>query len=439
MLGYAVAKRWLDGGEVVTVRTRRGQADGLVVGHILRKCDPAEWGGTEMALLRMCDALALQGVENVVFSPRLPVEVDDPFAQAGHRVKRFHAVLPVAGITQAQRRQAVAVGGNLLSPDLPLRMMVESDLHVVHSHTGNRLGATALRVARMRRLPFVMTIHGGVLDLPESVRRKLVEPTRGGLEWGRAFGLLLGTRRLIEQSDLVIAVNRTEARLLGQRYPDLHVQVVPHGIPADRFAWDRRKAVFDAWPVLRERPFVLVAGRIDSPKNQGWLICEWAAVAERHPDTMLVVAGPVTDAAYGAEVRRAAERMAGRVMVVGGLAPEDERLTGLFQAAQAVVLPSVSETFGIVVVEAWAAGTPVLTSRTSGALELVVDGVDGLVFDLGAPQGFHRALDRLLGDRDLRDRLVHAGRRRAFEEYANEAIARRMRGIYEQLVARVRP
>lgn len=404
------------------------------VGHVLRKCDPMEWGGTEMALLRLCDALARQRVESVVYSPRVHAAAADPFAAAGHCVRRFRAVLPVAGIPAEQRRRAVAVGGNLLSPDLPLQLLLEPSLSVVHAHTGNRLGATALRAARLRGVPFMLTIHGGVLDLPDSVRQKLAEPLRGGVEWGRVFGFLLGARRLLQRSDLVIAVNRTEARLLEARYPDLAVQVVPHGIPAHRFDAERREAALCAWPVLRDRPFVLVPGRIDSPKNQSWLLDQWPAVLERHPRAVLVLAGSVTDHAYGERVRSAVKQLGDSALMTGGLAPDDDCLTGLFQGAMAVVLPSVTETFGIVLVEAWAAGAPVLSSRTSGARELVIDGEDGLLFDLDAPSGFHRALSALLTDASLRERLTTAGRCRARDEYDNAVIAERMRRIYETLV-----
>lgn len=421
---------------------RKACGDALRVGHVLRKCNPLEWGGTETALQRLCDCLRTRDVTSVVFCPRLCATPQrEPFVDAGHDVRRFRALLPVWGISEEQRLRAVSVGGNLLSAELPLQLMREPGLDVIHAHTGNRLGAAAWRVARLRGIPFVMTIHGGVLDLPDSVRRTLAEPLRGGVEWGRVFGLLLGSRRLLANADLVITVNRTEAALLARSFPRLHVEVIPHGIPVGQYRTDCRAAALAAFPALRDQRVVLIPGRIDRPKNQAWVIEQWPSIRARHPDAQLVLAGPVTDAAYGAEVERAIQErgLDGSVVLTGGLPQADDRLVGLFQLATTVVLPSLTETFGLVLVEAWASGTTVVTTRTSGAREIVTDGEDGLLYDLAEPGSFHRAIDALLTNADLQGRLSSAGRRQAETIYDDQVVADRMRGVYERLATRARP
>jgi glycosyltransferase involved in cell wall biosynthesis len=103
------------------------------------------------------------------------------------------------------------------------------------------------------------------------------------------------------------------------------------------------------------------------------------------------------------------------------------------QEAQAVVLPSVSETFGIVILEAWAAGTPVIASRTTGAAALVEDGVNGMLFDLERPASFHAAVDRLLTQPELRRPWGAAGRAKVVAEYDTAVLAGRMQRIYEEL------
>src|SRR6185437_9868306 len=99
---------------------------------------------------------------------------------------------------------------------------------------------------------------------------------------------------------------------------------------------------------------------------------------------------------------------------------------------EAVVLPSVSETFGIVILEAWAAGAPVIASRTSGAMALVEPEENGWLFGLDRPEEFHRGLDAVLGRPELRARLVAAGRRRVTEQFDCDALAGRMKQLYEQ-------
>jgi glycosyltransferase involved in cell wall biosynthesis len=99
-----------------------------------------------------------------------------------------------------------------------------------------------------------------------------------------------------------------------------------------------------------------------------------------------------------------------------------------------VVLPSVSETFGLVILEAWAANTAVISSRTSGATCLIEDGKTGVLFDLAHPEGFHSGMDRLWFDRDWAGRLASAGRQRVWAEFDTRVLAERMRRLYETLI-----
>jgi len=125
----------------------------------------------------------------------------------------------------------------------------------------------------------------------------------------------------------------------------------------------------------------------------------------------------------------------GCVLLTGNLPPGDPRLIGLLQEAQAVVLPSVSETFGIVILEAWAADTPVIASpRTTGAEALVEDGVNGMLFDVDRPASFHAAVDRLLTRPELRAQWGAAGRAKVVAEYDTAVLAGRMQRIYLELM-----
>ena len=131
---------------------------------------------------------------------------------------------------------------------------------------------------------------------------------------------------------------------------------------------------------------------------------------------------------------RALQGLGGAILIVGNLPPGDPRLIGLFQEAKAVVLASVSETFGLVILEAWAAGTPAISSRTSGARALVVPGVNGWLFDLERPEEFHAAVDRLLAQPQDAAGWGEAGRARVEAEYDTGVLAERMKRIYGELI-----
>src|SRR5262245_10268995 len=188
------------------------------VAHLLRKYNPAEWGGTETALQHLFDGLTPEGVTPVIFCPRTEGGgADDPFARAGYTMKRFRACVPIWGLPADQRRQHLAVGGNLMSFDLLPALWRERGVNAIHTHTLGRLGGIGLTVARRRRVPFVVTIHGGVLDLPDKLKQDFASRPVRGLEWGKIFGVFLKARHLLEHSDAILTCNPREAALMQEK------------------------------------------------------------------------------------------------------------------------------------------------------------------------------------------------------------------------------
>jgi glycosyltransferase involved in cell wall biosynthesis len=406
------------------------------VAHLLRKLDPAEWSGTEMAIQRLFDGLRASGVDPVVYCPRLENgPVKDPLSDSGFEVQRFRAFVPVVGLSRQRKRQLVSVGGNLMSFDLIPSLWRERELAVMHAHTLGRIGGIALTIAKRRRLPFVVTIHGGVLDLPDKIKQSFNAPVDGGWEWGRLFGVLFQSHRLFCDADAILTCNGTEAGLLQEQFPHKRVQVQPHGVPFEIYRANQRHAAAVAFPQIANRQVLLCLGRIDPIKNQGWLVDQAPEVFRRYPRAILVMAGPCTDESYGDRIRKQIERagLCDRVLLTGALPPNDPRVVGLLQCASALVLPSLSETFGLVILEAWAAGTSVASSRTSGAAALVKHGRNGWLFDLSDPQSFHEAIARTL-DNPVEAKEM-AGRGTAVaEQYSVNALAARLKTLYEEVI-----
>src|SRR5580658_9197284 len=375
--------------------------------HVLRKLDRAEWGGTETALERLFEGLRENGVEAVVYSPQLPRAPE----KEGPEVRRFHAFVPILGLSPQRRRQLVAVGGNLMSFDLASLLWKEREAALIHTHTLGRLGGVARFVAKHRRLPFVVSIHGGVLDLPKKIRQDFNAPVRAGWEWGRIFGWLLGSRLLFRDADCIITCNETEAALLKKNYPGKRIVVQPHAVPLACYQQNHRAAARAAFPQIVGRQMLLCVGRIDPIKNQAWLLDQAPVILQKHPNVLLVLAGPCTDETYGELIGRKIKALGveDRVILTGGLPPDDPRLIGLMQEAAALVLPSISETFGLVILEAWAAGSVVVSSRTSGPSALIRDRENGWLFSLDQAAAFQEAVDHALSDPALARRMAFRG------------------------------
>ncbi|HWC59358.1 MAG TPA: glycosyltransferase family 4 protein, partial [Verrucomicrobiae bacterium] len=257
-----------------------------------------------------------------------------------------------------------------------------------------------------------------------------------GWEWGKIFGLILQSRRLLLDADAIVTCNENEARLLREQHPGKRVVVQPHGVPLEVYRDDRREQALQAFPQLRGKQILLSLGRIDSVKNQGWIIEQAPQIFEKFPRAMIVLAGACTDEAYGENLRHRIKALGieNRVLLTGGLPPNDPRLIGLLQTADVLILPSKSETFGLVVLEAWATGTMVLSTRTSGACTLVRHGENGWLFDLDKPETFHQPLAQALSKSAAAQRILRRGGDEVHTQYNITALAGRMKALYEELI-----
>lgn len=405
------------------------------VSHILRKYEPAQWGGTETAVLRLIQGLQAQGITSTVHAPthRLPFK-RDPIRYTGSEVRRFHAFVPVVGISQHQRQELVSWGGNLFSFDL-FAHLASAQPEVIHSHALNRLAGIGLRVARMRGVPHVVTLHGGALDLPAEVNQQLTAPLKGGFEWGKALGALVQSRRVLELTDAIFTCNPREAALLQQKHPRQRIHVQPHSVPAAQYATDHRAAALKAFPQIAGRDVILKLARLDPAKNLPWLVRQLPELRRRHPKAMLVLAGAATTQQVAQELQAEIQRLGLEkdVLLTGGLTAGSPQLIGLLQQARAFVLSSTAEPFGIVILEAWAAGTPVISSRTSGATSLIQHGHTGLLYDLETPATFHQAIDAVLTSASLHRSLSSTARAHVVAEYDVASIAARVAKVYESL------
>ena len=173
--------------------------------------------------------------------------------------------------------------------------------------------------------------------------------------------------------------------------------------------------------------FVFAMGRVVPKKGFDLLLDAFALLAPRQPGIGLVIGGDGPGRSE-LELRAVGLGIRDRIVFPGHLSRA--RVAWAMAKADVFVLPSRVEPFGIVILEALRACTPVVVSSHGGAPEVVHDERDGLVADPFDAQGLAAAVERLLDSGELRKRLTDAGRRRA-EEFDWGRIVDSYRALYE--------
>ncbi len=289
---------------------------------------------------------------------------------------------------------------------------------VVHAHDW-LVAHPAIALADATGAPLVATVHateagrwGGWLS---SAVSRQVHST----EWW-----------LAHRADAVITCSvamRAEVAELFDLDPDriavLHNGIAPGG-------WRRPRAAVAA---ARERyardgaPLLLYVGRLEHEKGVQDLIAALPRIRRRHPGARLLVAGTGTAAALLADAART-HRVLRAVRFLGHLPDAD--LAALLGAVDAVVLPSRYEPFGIVALEAAAAGAPLVASTAGGLGDVVVDGVTGVSFPPGDVPALAAAVDAVLADPAAARRRARTARSRLREEFDWARIAAGTAEVY---------
>ncbi|MDD7969430.1 glycosyltransferase family 4 protein [Actinomycetospora lemnae] len=281
---------------------------------------------------------------------------------------------------------------------------------VVHAHDW-LVAHGAIALADLTGAPLVATLHateagrhGGWLSQPLNQQVHSVE-------WW-----------LARRADAVVTCSqamRAEVSGLFDLDPD-DLAVVHNGI--DPVGWERTGA-----GERGDAPMLLYLGRLEWEKGVHDLVAALPAIRRAHPGTTLAVAGTGSCSDWLAERARAA-RVRRSVKLLGHV--DDAVLRDLLARADAAVLPSRYEPFGITALEAAAAGAPLVASRAGGLGEVVVDGVTGLSFDPGDVPGLARAVIRCLDDPDAARTRADAARARLDTDFAWPAIADDTAAIY---------
>jgi phosphatidyl-myo-inositol dimannoside synthase len=314
-------------------------------------------------------------------------------AQQPFRIERTRepVLLPHPGLVARVNALAGEIGADtvVLDPALPL-------------------GLIGPRVDR----PYSVLLHGAEVTVP-----------------GRLPGARAALRHVLRGATRVVAFGGYPAveaeRAAGRRLP---MRIVPCGIDASRFtplSSQERSEVRRAHG-LDDGPLVLGLSRLVPRKGMDVLIDASVDLRPRFPDLQVAIGGSGRDRG---RLEKRARAAAAPVTFLGRVPDED--LAAVYGCADVYAMLCRNrwagleqEGFGIVFLEAAAAGVPQVAGNSGGAAEAVVDGVTGLVVDRPDDVAtVSSALGRLLGDDALRERMAAAGRERAVAEFDHDRLA----------------
>ena len=219
--------------------------------------------------------------------------------------------------------------------------------------------------------------------------------------------------RIVGAADRIVASTVVErAHLVGHYGADpSRIAVIPCGVDTELFTPGAQAAARAALG-LGDEPQLLYVGRQTPIKGLETLLDAMARLrAGGTPARLSIVGGDADEPLDGHEaaLRERLGRLGlGKAVTFVGAQPQD-RLPAWYVAADATVLPSYYESFGMVALEAMACGSPVVASRVGGLQTTVRDRVTGLLVREHDPAALAEALERLLGDEDLRWRLGREG------------------------------
>jgi glycosyltransferase involved in cell wall biosynthesis len=336
--------------------------------------------------------------------PRVPGREEGVLRVPGIRALTHHAyVLPMAwwpGVASA---------------------VADLQLDVFHAQHPLLLGAAAARWARRSKRPLVFTYHTHYDRYAHYVPGPSRLVARLAIRQATAFA---------DRADLVVAPGPAVVRALRAQGVQTRIAIVPTGVPLPTSsAAPRRMSCRQGLGLDEGNPLCLAVGRLAKEKNQGFLLSAFAHILPDLPNARLVLVGEGDD-------RQRLQRLAhslgirGRVQFAGAV--PHEAVGDYYQAADLFLFPSTSETQGIVVLEALAAGLPVVAVTSDAAADLLGDGQGG-VLTPEDPVAFADSALALWGQPERRQGMAEAGRRIA-ARYAPDACAATMLDLYEELV-----
>ncbi|WP_054695694.1 glycosyltransferase family 4 protein [Syntrophomonas palmitatica] len=363
--------------------------------------------GVVTSIMTFKDELAQLGHQIYIFAPTYP-----NFRDKEHGVYRYYSV---PAPTNKDYSLAIPVNPGINNQVKRLK------LDIIHVHSPFTMGRVGLHFARKYDLPLVFTYH--------TLYDQYVHYVPVAQDLARDVTIKYSSHFCNRCSHIIAPSKEVEERLRSYRI-STPISIIPTGVPVSLFKKGDSQWLRKNYDIPEKNRILLFVGRLTREKNLEFLLDAFSKVKNNRPDTSLVLTaqGPLEG-----ELKKHAQQLGlslGRDVIFTGAIPY-EKLANVYHSADLFVFASVTETQGLVLVEAMAAGLPVVAIRANGVQDMVDDGINGYLTELDIGE-FAEAILDIMGDKD-KYKWFSANALRKADSLSSLNMARKQEKVYEQL------
>jgi glycosyltransferase involved in cell wall biosynthesis len=281
----------------------------------------------------------------------------------------------------------------------------------------------AASACQRSKVPYIISPRGTIY--PETIALK-------SARLKKTYYQLLARRYLIRAAAIHFTAEDEREKVMNYLRLSSPSLVIPNGIDLEEYSFDGKLLNGECLPAeLGRKQYILFLGRIHPKKGLDLLIEAFSSLQQGHPELYLVLAGPDRDG-YGKVIEQqiARKQIGDRVIFTGMLTGEVKQ--AVLKRATVFVLPSYSENFGMSVVEAMAAGTPVVISNAVG-ISAEIDGNRAGIVTQTTPESVAMGILQVLQDRTRRSEIIANGRRMVSDYFDIRAVASSFKKAYEDI------
>lgn len=332
--------------------------------------------GVVTSICTFRDELVKLGHEIYIFAPNYP-----DYHEKEEKVYRFYS-LPSPTNPDYSLAIPVYPGMNILLKKL--------DLDIVHVHSPFLMGRVGLRHAKRYNIPLMFTYHtlydqyAHYVPVAQDLAKEIA------IKYSNHF---------CNQCDHVVVPSTEVEEILKSYHIRTPVSVIPTGVPLHKFTGKKNNWLRENYNIPEDNKILLFVGRLTKEKNLEFLIDAFNLVKKSQPNTTLVITaqGPLEH-----DLKRQATRLGLSLeteVIFTGVLPF-ETLVDVYYSSNLFVFSSVTETQGLVLIEAMAAGLPVVAVSAYGVQDMVDSGVNGILTACDIDE-FSAAIIKILSNPDL--------------------------------------